>query len=81
MLHIGAEEFHEESGSLLKDMVFIKASSWRAKIQTTPSRKKQKMNPAVGALGLAAHPLFSASEPDSTTVWYLQIGPEVERIH
>ena len=20
-------------------------------------------------------------EPDSTTLWYLQIGPEVERIH
>jgi hypothetical protein len=33
------------------------------------------------SLSLAAHPLFSASEPDSTTVWYLQIGPEVERIH
>jgi len=26
-----------------KDSCFIKA--WRAKIQTTPSRKKQKMNP------------------------------------
>jgi hypothetical protein len=35
-------------GPLLEDMVFIKA--WRAKIQTTPSRKKQKMNPGMGLL-------------------------------